>query len=149
MTCQRQSILSNEKTLKREIMAVIRGIGVDVIDMQRIRTTIEEMGHAFLRKLFTEGEVAYCQSKRAPHQHFAARFAAKEAVSKALQTGWSGVFRWKDVEVVNEPSGAPKILLHNDLAEVLSNCTVHLTISHTDTTVVAFAVIEEMPAPSG
>jgi len=83
-----------------------------------------------------------------PHQHFAARFAAKEAVSKALQTGWSGVFRWKDVEVVNEPSGAPKVLLHNDVAVVLKSSTVHLTISHTETTVVAFAVIEAKPSES-
>jgi|WetSurSiteA1Bulk_404760.scaffolds.fasta_scaffold83252_2 holo-[acyl-carrier protein] synthase len=123
-------------------MAFIQGIGVDVIDMQRIRKTIEETGDAFLRKLFTDAEIAYCRSKKMPHQHFAARFAAKEAVSKALQTGWSGVFRWKDVEVVNEPSGAPKIILHNDVAVVLKNSTVHLTISHTETTVVAFAVIE-------
>ncbi|MBE0556021.1 MAG: holo-ACP synthase [Proteobacteria bacterium] len=126
-------------------MAAIQGIGVDVIDMHRIRKTIDEMGDGFLRKLFTEAEISYCQSKRVPHQHFAARFAAKEAVSKALQTGWSGVFRWKDVEVVNEPSGAPKVLLHNDLASVLKNSAVHLTISHTENTVVAFAVIEEKP----
>lgn len=127
-------------------MAAIQGIGVDVIDMQRIRKTIEEMGEPFLRKLFTSSEIAYCESKRMPHQHFAARFAAKEAVSKALQTGWSGVFRWKDVEVLNEPSGAPKVLLHNDLAEVLKHSSVHLTISHTESTVVAFAVIEEKPS---
>lgn len=126
-------------------MAAIQGIGVDVIDLQRIRRTIEEMGDAFVRKLFTEAEIAYCQAKKSPHQHFAARFAAKEAVSKALQTGWGGVFRWKDVEVVNEPSGAPKVLLHNDLARVLKDSTVHLTISHTENTVVAFAVIEGNP----
>ena len=126
-------------------MAAIQGIGVDVIDLQRIRRTIEEMGDAFVRKLFTEAEIAYCQAKKAPHQHFAARFAAKEAVSKALQTGWGGVFRWKDGEVVNEPSGAPKVLLHNDLARVLKDSIVHLTISHTENTVVAFAVIEGNP----
>lgn len=127
-------------------MASIQGIGIDVIDMQRIRKTIDEMGDSFLRKLFTEAEVSYCRSKKAPHQHFAARFAAKEAVSKALRTGWSGVFRWKDVEVVNEASGAPKIVLHNGLATVLKNSTIHLTLSHTESTVVAFAIIEEKPA---
>jgi holo-[acyl-carrier protein] synthase len=127
-------------------MQGIQGIGVDVIDMQRIRKTIEELGDSLLQKLFTEAEIRYCTSKKFPHQHFAARFAAKEAVSKALQTGWSGVFRWKDVEVVNEPSGAPKILLHNDLAAILKNNTIHLTISHTESTVVAFAVIEQKPA---
>jgi len=126
-------------------MASIQGIGIDVIDMQRIRKTIDEMGDSFLRKLFTEAEVLYCRSKKAPHQHFAARFAAKEAVSKALRTGWSGVFRWKDVEVVNEPSGAPKIVLHNGLATVLKNSTIHLTLSHTESTVVAFAIIEKKP----
>ena len=124
-------------------MAGIRGIGVDVIEVNRIRRTIDERGNAFLTKVFSETEVAYCRSKKDPIQHFAARFAAKEAVGKALRTGWSGAFRWKDVEVVNEPSGAPKIVLHEKLAETLRRCQIHLSISHTETTVVAYAVIEE------
>ncbi|HEY6953533.1 MAG TPA: holo-ACP synthase [Bacteroidota bacterium] len=121
---------------------MIQGIGVDVVDVHRMKTILSEQGGAFITRVFTQTETSYCQSKQNPEQHFAARFAAKEAVSKAMQTGWSGIFRWKDVEVVNEPSGAPKILLYNDVARSLEKSAVHLSLSHTETTVVALAVIE-------
>ncbi|MBI2619555.1 MAG: holo-ACP synthase [Ignavibacteriales bacterium] len=123
-------------------MTRIQGIGVDVVDVQRMKQMLAEQGEAFVNKIFTEAEIAYCQKKKNPHEHFAARFAAKEAVSKALQTGWSGEFRWKDLEVVNEPSGAPKIVLSRGLADSLKTNRVHLSLSHTENTVVAFAVIE-------
>jgi len=121
---------------------MIQGIGVDVVDVERMKSILAEQGKTFIDRVFTETEVAYCEAKQNPEQHFAARFAAKEAVSKAMQTGWSGIFRWKDVEVVNEPSGAPKILLYNAVARSLEKSTVHLSLSHTENTVVAFAVIE-------
>ena len=121
---------------------IIKGIGVDVVDVRRMKKTLAEQGNAFKKKVFTEQEVEYCIAKKNPHEHFAARFAAKEAVGKAMQTGWHGQFRWKDVEVVNEPSGAPKVVLHRDVAETLRNCTIHLSLSHTENTVVAFAIIE-------
>ena len=121
---------------------MIQGIGVDVVDVARMKSILTEQGAAFIDRVFTDTEVAYCRAKANPEQHFAARFAAKEAVSKAMQTGWSGIFRWKDVEVVNEPSGAPKILLYNAVALSLEKSTVHLSLSHTENTVVALAVIE-------
>lgn len=121
---------------------MIQGIGVDVVDVQRMKSILTEQGAAFVDRVFTDTEVAYCRGKQYPEQHFAARFAAKEAVSKAMQTGWSGMFRWKDVEVVNEPSGAPKILLYNAVARSLEKSTIHLSLSHTENTVVALAVIE-------
>jgi holo-[acyl-carrier protein] synthase len=121
---------------------MIQGIGVDVVDVERMKSILSDQGPAFIERVFTDTEVAYCRSKQNPEQHFAARFAAKEAVSKAMQTGWSGMFRWKDVEVVNQPSGAPKILLYNAVAQSLEKSTVHLSLSHTENTVVALAVIE-------
>src|SRR3989338_1141917 len=87
---------------------MIRGIGVDVVDIQRMKETLVEQGDAFRRRVFTEAEIDYCDRKPRPYENYAARFAAKEAVSKALETGWSGTFRWKDVEVLNDPSGATK-----------------------------------------
>ena len=75
-------------------------------------------------------------------QHFAARFAAKEAVSKALATGWSGEFEWKNVEVTNELSGKPTVILHGNTAQALEKSIVHLSLSHSESTVVAFALIE-------
>ena len=121
---------------------MIQGIGVDIIEIQRIRSSIEEFGETFLRKIFTDTEIAYCQSRKNPVQHFAARFAAKEAVSKALATGWSGEFEWKNVEVTNELSGKPTVILHGNTAQALEKSIVHLSLSHSESTVVAFALIE-------
>ncbi|HCA78658.1 MAG TPA: holo-[acyl-carrier-protein] synthase [Bacteroidetes bacterium] len=124
-------------------MGSILGIGVDVVDVKRMKVAIDAWGPALVKKMFTETEVAYCKSKKKPHEHFAARFAAKEAVSKAMETGWSGQFRWRDVEVVNEISGAPKVVLHDYVASQLAQCKVHVSLSHTENTVVAFAIIEK------
>ncbi len=124
-------------------MGAIQGVGVDVVDVQRLKKVLEQQGAYFVGKVFTDAELAYCQSKKNPHEHFAARFAAKEAVAKAMRTGWSGAFRWRDVEVVNEPSGAPKLILYREVAEALANSQLHLSMSHTENTVVAFVVIEK------
>ncbi len=124
-------------------MSAIVGIGVDVVDVKRMKVVLDARGTSLIKKLFTESEIAYCTSKKNSHEHYAARFAAKEAVSKAMQTGWSGQFRWRDVEVINNPSGAPKVVLHDFVAEQLAKCRVHISLSHTENTVVAFAVIEK------
>lgn len=123
-------------------MGSIQGIGVDVVDVQRLKKVLEQQGSYFVDKVFTASEIAYCQMKKNPHEHFAARFAAKEAVAKAMRIGWSGAFRWKDVEVVNEPSGAPKLNLYKEVADALAESETHLSMSHTENTVVAFVVIE-------
>lgn len=122
---------------------MIRGIGVDIIEIDRIRRSIEHLGDHFIRKIYTDGEAAYCRAKPEMVQHFAARFAAKEALSKAVASGWSGEFRWKDVEVINEPSGKPQLVLHGSLKETLASCTVFVSLSHADNHVVAMVVIEE------
>ena len=121
---------------------MIQGIGVDLIEIKRIQSSIDEFGEIFLRKIFTDAEIGYCRSRKNPAQHFAARFAAKEAVSKALSTGWSGEFEWKNVEVTNELSGKPNVTLHGSTAAALKNSKVHLSLSHSETAVVALAVIE-------
>jgi holo-[acyl-carrier protein] synthase len=125
-------------------MGTIQGIGVDVVDVKRMKVALDTWGPGLIRKMFTDTEIAYCKSKKKPHEHFTARFAAKEAVSKAMETGWSGKFRWRDVEVVNDASGAPKVILHDFVAEQLAQCRVHVSLSHTENTVVAFAVIERL-----
>jgi holo-[acyl-carrier protein] synthase len=121
---------------------MIKGIGVDIIEIARIEESLHMYGEAFSKKLFTAGETDYCRAKANPAQHFAARFAAKEACSKALGTGWSGAFDWKLVEVLNDVSGKPAILLHGILAESLKDCDIHLSLSHSNVSVVAFVVIE-------
>lgn len=120
---------------------MIEGIGVDIVEISRIRETIERWQDYFLRKIFTEGEIRYCYSKKNSYQHFAARFAAKEAVAKALATGWSGGFRWKDVEVINDESGKPSVVLYGHIRKMLTGNKILLTMSHTGDVVIAFALI--------
>jgi holo-[acyl-carrier protein] synthase len=122
---------------------MVRGIGVDIIEIDRIRRSIEETGPRFLEKIYAPAEVAYCNAKAYRYQHFAARFAAKEALSKAVATGWAGEFRWKDVEITNHPSGKPDIVLHGSLKALLGTARVHLSMSHSDSHVVAMVVIED------
>src|SRR5512136_2348134 len=121
---------------------MVKGIGVDIIEIARVRRSIETLGDRFLQKVFTPGEIAYCSAKNDRHQHFAARFAAKEAVSKALSTGWAGEFRWKDVELTNDPSGQPRISVHGPLREKLAGASVFVSISHSHSDVVAMVIIE-------
>ncbi len=121
---------------------MIRGIGVDIIEIERIRESIETRGDRFLDKVFTPQEVAYCAAKQNSAQHYAARFAAKEAMSKALSTGWAGEFRWKDVELTNDPSGQPHLFLHGPLRDELAGTRVHVSLSHSHSHVVAVVVID-------
>ncbi len=122
---------------------MVKGIGVDIIEIDRVRRSIEELGDRFLDKVYTSGEIAYCDAKAHRFQHYAARFAAKEALSKALSTGWAGEFRWKDVEVMNEPSGQPAFLLHGTLCELLAGASVMLSMSHSESHVVAMVLIQK------
>lgn len=89
----------------------IFGIGIDVVEVERIAAAIDRHGDAFLNKLFTVSEREYCAAQKKPELHYAARFAAKEAVSKALGTGIGGQAGWLDLEITRDISGAPKLLL--------------------------------------
>lgn len=121
---------------------MIAGIGVDIVEVRRIADALERYGASFSSKIFTEREIAYCQAKASPAEHYAARFAAKEAFSKAIASGWSGTFHWKDVEVTNDESGQPHLLLHGQTAEKIGSAAVKVSLSHTGTNAVAFVVID-------
>ena len=98
---------------------MIVSIGIDIIEVRRVRETIERTPR-FAERVFTEAERAYCESRGAvAAQHYAARFAAKEAALKALQTGWSGGIAWQDVEVSTKESGAPLILVSRPRARTV------------------------------
>ena len=90
---------------------MIVGTGVDIFEIDRVQKLLDEHGERFLHRVFTDWEVATCMARARPIQHFAGRFAAKEAAFKALGTGWSSGVSWKDVELVNEPSGRPVLRL--------------------------------------
>ena len=95
----------------------IFGIGIDVVEVDRIASAIERLGEPFLAKLFTTNERDYCDAQKKSALHYAARFAAKEAVSKALGTGIGGQADWLDLEITRDPSGAPKLVLQGNAAE--------------------------------
>ena len=112
----------------------ILGLGFDATDIPRIGTTFERYGDRFLRRVFTDGEIAYCTRRRNPVPHLAGRFAAKEAAMKALGTGHSRGVLWKDIEVIRL-SGPPQLRLHGGAAARADRMRVRsslLTITHSD-----------------
>jgi holo-[acyl-carrier protein] synthase len=112
----------------------ILGLGFDATDIPRIAAAFERYGDRFLRRVFTDGEIAYCTRRRNPAPHLAGRFAAKEATMKALGTGHSRGVLWKDIEVVRT-SGPPHLQLHGGAAARASRMQVRsslVTITHSD-----------------
>src|SRR5262245_55258358 len=112
---------------------MIVGIGIDVIQNERIRESIEKFGARFLSRIYTEIETGYCNNCVHPDIHFAARFAAKEAAFKALGTGWAAGVKWKDVEVERLASGQPEIHLHGQALEratALGATRFHVSLTH-------------------
>ncbi len=123
----------------------VLGIGVDIVETQRIEHSLERFGERFLHRVFTAGEIEYCQSMKYPARHFAARFAAKEAVSKAFGTGIGKSMGWKDIDVHREGSGQPFVVLGGgakQLADERKVSAVWISLSHTDHNAAAVAVIE-------
>jgi holo-[acyl-carrier protein] synthase len=121
----------------------IIGIGVDVVETARIKSSIERHGEPFLRRVFTESEQSYCKAMKEPAPFYAARFAAKEAVSKAFGTGIGPSLGWLDIEVRRKASGEPFVVLHGEgaaLAKRLGVSTVLLSISHSENYAVANSV---------
>jgi holo-[acyl-carrier protein] synthase len=96
----------------------VRGIGVDLVNIPRIRAAIDRWNERFLRRVFTDSEIAYCRARRDPAQHFAARFAAKEAGLKALGTGLRLGVRWRELEVQRERGQAPTLVLSGRCREI-------------------------------
>ena len=123
---------------------VILGIGIDIVENDRIRTMLARHGERFLDRVFTEKEQEYCGRMRDSAPHYAARFAAKEAVSKALGTGIGEDVEWRDIEVVREESGRPSIVLTGSGAATaarLGVTEVMITLSHTEHYAVAQAML--------
>lgn len=116
-------------------------IGTDIIECVRIAQMIEKHGEVFLQRVFTQREIAYCSSRRASTQHYAGRWAAKEAALKALGTGWTRGIQWTDVEVQNEVGGKPIIVLTNrasEIAQSLGIVQLLISISHCRSYAIAY-----------
>ncbi len=121
---------------------MIVGLGTDITEIDRIEAAIRRHGRAFLERVYTLREIAYCERHRASGERFAARFAAKEATMKALGTGWRRGVRWVDIEVVRLPSGRPTIELRGaarEHAEHLGVSRIHVSLTHSGN--IAFAEV--------
>ena len=124
---------------------VIVGLGLDIAEIDRIEAAITRHGTPFLERLFTPKEVAYCEKHRNKFERYAGRFAAKEAAMKALGTGWSRGVRWRDIEVVREPSGKPTLRLEGgarQMADTLGVKHISVTITHSGNLAIAEVIFE-------
>jgi holo-[acyl-carrier protein] synthase len=124
---------------------MIVGIGIDIAEVGRIREAIERHGERFLRRIYTEGEIQYCESKANRVERYAARFAAKEAGMKAIGTGWNHGVRWRDIEVARKPGGRPTLVLHGRAAEFaakLGATNFVLSLTHTAEQAMAHVILE-------
>ena len=122
---------------------MIVGLGTDIIEIVRIGQMIERHGELFLNRIYTEEEVRYCSRRKESYQHFAGRWAAKEAVMKALGTGFIRGIRWQDIGVYSQKSGRPIVQLKGgaaDLSEKMGIEEILLTISHCRTYATATAI---------
>ena len=125
-------------------MAIL-GIGIDLVEVGRIENLLERHGQRFQDRTFTAGEQAYCNPMSRPAVHFAARFAAKEAVAKALGTGFAEGVSWADVEVERDAAGKPSVRLHGGAArraEALGITRWHLSLTHTQEQAMAQVIAE-------
>ena len=124
---------------------MIVGTGIDLTEVPRIAAAIERFGDRFLRRVFTEGEIRYCDSKANRMERYAARFAAKEAALKAIGTGWRRGVSWTDVEVRREPGGRPTLAFHGKAAEFAAKLGVKhaaLSLTHTKEQAMAQVILE-------
>lgn len=124
---------------------MIVGTGIDIAEVPRIRDTIARFGARFVERVFTEGEIRYCDSKANREERYAARFAAKEAGMKALGTGWNFGVRWRDIEVARKPGSRPTLLFHGKAAEFAARLgakNVSLSLTHTAQQAMAFVILE-------
>lgn len=116
------------------------GLGNDIIEISRMRKSIERHGLHLLNRLFTQKEQDYCYQYKDPAPHFAARFAAKEAIVKALGTGFGAKVHWHDIEIINDPLGKPEVFLSSFLKKEFHNPEILLSLSHCQEYATAVAI---------
>ena len=125
---------------------MLLGIGIDHCEVRRMQRQLDPPANGFLTSIFRPAEIAYCSAKHRPAEHFAARFAAKEAALKALAAaGGTGSF-WLDMEIINEPDGRPRLELDGRLGELahgLGVRTIHVSLTHTADMAAAVVVVED------
>lgn len=136
---------ARRRTVPADAGERILGVGVDLVDIQRVVDAVNSWGAGFTRRVFRPAERAYCESKVSPGRHYAARFAVKEAVSKALGTGIGARVGWRDIEVVRNPdTGAPSVRLYGAARAWARQCgadRILVSLSHAHGSAMAQAVV--------
>jgi len=127
---------------------MIESLGIDLIEIKRVKKVKERWGKRFLERVYTPKELGYCLKKKYPEGSLAGRFAAKEAVMKAMGTGLSSGVTWKDIEIINDGKGKPGVFLHGKTKKLLGRKKVLISISHTKEDAIAQAMIISSP-PAG
>lgn len=118
-------------------------IGVDIVNIGRISKNIDDINERFIKRVYTEDEINYCKNKKNLSHHFAGRLAGKEAVSKALKMSWERGINWKDIEIINEENGTPRVMLHGEAKKVANERkikNIRISISHEKEYAIAFAI---------
>jgi holo-[acyl-carrier protein] synthase len=134
------------ETPEREGSTVIYGIGVDLIEIERLFQAITRTGQRLIERLYTDAEQAYCCRQQPPYACYAARFAAKEALLKALGTGLRQHMRWRDIEVCRDDLGKPSLRLYGYLQErcIMEGIQhIHLSLAHSATCAIAQVILEK------
>jgi holo-[acyl-carrier protein] synthase len=129
----------------------IIGIGTDIVECLRIGRMIEQHGELFLSRVFTDREIRYCRARKHATEHFAGRWAAKEAILKCLGTGWRRGLCWTDMEVRNDPGGKPQVLMcggAKEHAQLLRISDILLSISHCRAYATAYAIAVRVGPPA-
>jgi holo-[acyl-carrier protein] synthase len=124
---------------------LIVGMGIDIAEVERIQAAIEKRGAAFLKRIYTPKEAAYCERFKNKYERYAGRFAVKEAAMKALGTGWQQGVRWVDLEVVREKSGRPTLAISGEAGKIAARLGVKniaVSITHTAEQALALVIFE-------
>lgn len=121
----------------------VHSIGVDITEIERINDLIKRYGNRFLKRVFTDKEIEYCNKKATAASSYAARFATKEAVFKATGLGLNQGMSWRDIEVLNDQNGKPFIKLSGITREKLNGKKIHLSLSHSKGLAISMVVVDE------
>lgn len=124
---------------------MIVAMGIDLVEISRLREVFARRGDRFRRRVFTAPEIAYCESRTAKMESYAARFAAKEAAMKALGTGWGDGVGWRDIEVLRSPTGVPELRFYGRALERLNELgarRAHLSLTHARDLAIAQVILE-------
>ena len=118
-------------------------VGIDIIEIARIGSALSRWDDKFRKMVFTASEIEFCEARSNPVQHYAARFAAKEAVAKALKSSKTVFLKWTDVEIVSYENGAPTIILHGEAESLFNDSKLSLSLSHSVNSAIAVAILSD------